>query len=266
MFAGIVLLSIVYYLDHYSPSEVTFLFLYFLVVVFVAIKHDGVASFVFAAVASYLRTTEAMQMVGDLQFSASFVWALLNLLGVFSATTYLIHRQLRYINRIKLTSLTDPLTKLGNRRSFQHDLEAAVAHCKRHLEPLSVAYIDVDNFKKINDERGHNTGDCVLSLIAEIIRNLLRAEDRSGRLGGDEFAIIFWDTDEGAIKHSIERIKFALDRAMSENKFDVTFSIGCVTLKGRALVEANALLHDADQLMYQVKKDAKNGIRYMVLD
>jgi diguanylate cyclase (GGDEF)-like protein len=91
---------------------------------------------------------------------------------------------------------TDQLTGLPNARAFREALAAGVARSQRRDEPMCVAYVDVDNFKRVNDAFGHAAGDQVLGRIADVLREELRAGDLPARLGGDEFAVVCWDVPE----------------------------------------------------------------------
>lgn len=105
---------------------------------------------------------------------------------------------------------TDTLTGLLNRRGLNDHLTRATAHARRRSEPLSVLMIDLDRFKQVNDQFGHDAGDRVLCALADCMRNVLRAEDIYGRIGGDEFMVILEGADEDAAQAAMARLHHAV--------------------------------------------------------
>jgi diguanylate cyclase (GGDEF)-like protein/putative nucleotidyltransferase with HDIG domain len=120
---------------------------------------------------------------------------------------------------------TDPLTGLANHRALQRRLSAEAARAKRHGTHLSVAVLDVDHFKQINDSAGHDTGDQMLVRIAECLGRLARAEDTLGRLGGDEFAWVLPDTSREQALVAVERARRQIAALLAE-PYAITVSAG----------------------------------------
>lgn len=165
------------------------------------------------------------------------------------------------LDKVEVLSRTDFLTSALNRRAFDEILQAEFSKIRRYNRPFSVAYIDLDNFKNINDTMGHSAGDNVLKKLVDIIRNSLRDFDSIARLGGDEIAILLSETDlEGAVI-TMERIKTAVLQEMHQKGWPVTLSIGVITCHD-VPQSADELLAQADGLMYEVKKNGKNAIRH----
>jgi diguanylate cyclase (GGDEF)-like protein len=158
-------------------------------------------------------------------------------------------------------SRTDPLTGILNRRSFYEAVSLDLKIIDRYQRIFSVVFIDLDNFKSINDKFGHLTGDALLVRVAECINHQLRGTDLAARLGGDEFAILMAETDEAAAKKAIPRIQTALIDEMAEAKWPVAFSMGVLTCNS-APSSVQDTLHLADQLMYAAKRSGKNCIEY----
>ena len=123
--------------------------------------------------------------------------------------------------------------------------------------------MDLDNIKTINDQFGHNEGDIVLSTVASIIQNNVRAKDSVGRLGGDEFAILLPEMGTEESKKVIPKIHKALLDTILENKWRITISMGVGTFKGPNF-SAEEILRQVESLMYSVKDAGKNGIKYGV--
>ena len=159
----------------------------------------------------------------------------------------------RYSQLLRYSS-RDGLTGLGNHRSFHEEIRRAVERARRHGQPLSVAFIDLDHFKQVNDSEGHLRGDAVLIQIADILGQV-RIEDRAFRVGGDEFAVLFPATDSGGAQVTAEKV-----RSLVQSTVDVvTTSIGVAELD-LAAPDADSLINRADLAMYQAKHQGKNQV------
>ena len=153
----------------------------------------------------------------------------------------------------------DALTQLPNRQLFTNRVNHTLARARRHASPLAVLFLDLDNFKVVNDSLGHDTGDQLLIAVAERLRDCLREEDTAARLGGDEFAILLEDlATPDAASEVAERIMAALRAPFSLGTFEVfaAASIGIAINDGTA-ESADALLRDADVAMYRAKRGGK---------
>ena len=157
---------------------------------------------------------------------------------------------------------TDPLTGLSNRRFFQEQLEREYTKNYRYPEPFTIAYIDLDNFKYINDTMGHDVGDILLQNVAQTLLTEVRSADFISRLGGDEFAILFPMLDKSSALHVLEKLQSELINTMQEHNWPVTFSIGAVTFSV-AMASSREMIKLVDDLMYEVKRSGKNNIRHV---
>lgn len=163
--------------------------------------------------------------------------------------------------KIQELSITDPLTRLYNRRYLNTRLEEEWSRSVRNNQPMSFLLSDADNFKKVNDNYGHDKGDEVLRGIADIIRKNIRKEDVGARFGGEEFVIILPNTTSQSALILAERI-----RNDSESKVyewmgrPVTLSIGIATFPELNLKSFDELVHAADQAMYKAKVGGKNMV------
>jgi diguanylate cyclase (GGDEF)-like protein len=155
------------------------------------------------------------------------------------------------VDTLAEAALTDNLTKLGNQRAFNEDFARERARAARHGHPLALALIDVDDFKKVNDEGGHSHGDAVLARVGERLRRM-RTEDRGYRIGGDEFALILTEADPKAAATALSR----LQRELRESLMGATVSIGYVNLSGPELVAGSYDL--ADAALYEAKRSGRN--------
>lgn len=171
------------------------------------------------------------------------------LAAVVSQTIFLLAAGI-IIRRLYHHSYTDPLTGLGNRRYFDKQFKAVYQQAKRTNEPFSVALIDADNFKLINDTYGHSAGDKVLVSLSMACQKNTRAYDVSARLGGDEFAVIFPCSNLSAASTAAERIRRAVEQ--DNEHFCATVSIGVVAVDAEE--DSMDILEVADKTLYKAKQ------------
>jgi diguanylate cyclase (GGDEF)-like protein len=167
--------------------------------------------------------------------------------------------KLLYI-REKERSLTNHLTKIANRRAFFEYLTAEKNRARRYAFPMTVAYVDLDNFKNINDRLGHATGDRVLMRVAKVVRENIRASDFVARMGGDEFAVLLPQTNMQAAEVVLAKMQQALDNAMRDEHWEVSFSIGSVTFCPPP-DSVEEIISQADTVMYSVKARGRGGLK-----
>ena len=160
---------------------------------------------------------------------------------------------------------TDPLTELPNRRSFDVTLERELRGAKRYDDAVSLALLDVDHFKAVNDRYGHDVGDEVLKEIGSRLREACRAGDQVARIGGEEFGLIFTRTrlDGGVV--AAERTRSLIsDEAFSTStgKLTVTASLGIACAGGDIGFDAHELYKAADDALYQSKDKGRNRVSF----
>ena len=194
--------------------------------------------------------------------SVALYWNELSNLVFFLLVTYIIASLKSAFEREKLAAGTDSLTGVASRRHFYELADAEINRLKRYGHPFTVCYIDIDNFKQINDAFGHGEGDKLLSQIAESIRNNMRRTDVVGRLGGDEFALLMPETGEDVALNVVGKVRALRDIAQKRG-LTITLSIGMVIyLSPPDNVEE--MIKRADALMYSVKTGGKNNVKYEV--
>jgi diguanylate cyclase (GGDEF)-like protein/PAS domain S-box-containing protein len=173
-------------------------------------------------------------------------------------TKNLLEEQLRKANDIlREQAIRDGLTGLYNHKKSLEMLEAEIKRAKRYNNVLSVLMLDIDYFKKVNDQYGHQTGDDVLVIVSEIIQGNIRETDIAGRYGGEEFLIIFPHTNFEEAFNTAKRINKALKEHEFKEGFKLTISGGLSEWQGE---NAAQLIHKADKLLYKAKNGGRDRI------
>jgi diguanylate cyclase (GGDEF)-like protein len=181
------------------------------------------------------------------------------LLSSLASTAVQILEMRRRVKEVRDLAVTDGLTGIANRTGLELEIEKAIAVLQRHGLPFSLLYIDVDRFKQVNDERGHEAGDELLRLIGNTLGDRTRREETSGRIGGDEFAILMIGAKESEGRQAAAAVKERLDAAVIQAGFPVSFSMG-LALFTTPPVSVQAALGTADRLLYNAKRQGKNQI------
>ncbi len=156
---------------------------------------------------------------------------------------------------------TDSLTGIPNRRSFWNAARRELERCRRHGLPFTVAYLDLDGFKGVNDRFGHRRGDELLRQVAQALPRSLRTLDMAARVGGDEFALLLPGTDEQGARAVLERLTAELGQLHGARALGVGFSIGGITVL-TAPETVDAVMARADALMYEMKRSGAGQLRH----
>jgi diguanylate cyclase (GGDEF)-like protein len=151
---------------------------------------------------------------------------------------------------------TDQLTGAANARAFEETARREVERAQRYRGPISVAYLDIDDFKSVNDALGHGEGDHVLAQTGHVLRSTLRATDTAARIGGDEFAVLMPETGSAGAAALMERVRGELDRLTLADGARVCFSVGLATFE-RPPSSVGELMAAADEVMYRAKRAGK---------
>lgn len=183
----------------------------------------------------------------------------------FSVTSYLLSSLKQHIDYEARLARIDTLTGLKNARAFMEEANLLFNLAARHHDAIVLAYLDLDNFKTVNDMMGHAEGDRVLQTVGHTLSSAGRSTDIIGRLGGDEFAIILSNTDLSGAWVYFDRLHGLLLQTMRSRGWSVGFSIG-VAVFPVAPANENEAIKYADDLMYQVKNAHKNRVIYEVIN
>ncbi len=191
----------------------------------------------------------------DLQRSAPFplrlaFWGLVVKVAFFGVIALLVSLLRTSRDRARSEARRDPLTGVLNRRALYEAADGELARARRTGQPTTVAYVDVDDFKRVNDRFGHDAGDAVLRSVAGTLVASLRETDTVARLGGDEFAVLLPGTDLPAARALVAALADSLSRALGQTGTATGCSIGLAALGAEGLDEA---LRAADGEMYRAK-------------
>ncbi len=253
----------VYVLTVRTPPELRLGILYVIPVLLVA-RQDGIGwGVVFALATSLLRFAVG---VDQLPPNASLAIRVLNevaYLAVVGLGITGLSQLRRTQEQLELLATHDSLTNVLNARAFAAELAQELGRNRRYGRPLALIYLDLDDFKKVNDAHGHATGDAVLRLVADAMRGAVRQADLVGRLGGDEFGVLMPETDAAVAHAAATRLVTGI-RTVFRGTPSVTASIGVVAVAGTE-AGSDELLRRADQAMYEAKRAGKDRVVQVAL-
>jgi diguanylate cyclase (GGDEF)-like protein len=250
-------ISVIFVLDLLTGVEIRLHVLYIFPLAMVATNcaqpRMSIAAIVITTILQVI--TFSIQAIGIVAFLAdicvAFAASILTIvLGRASRSSYLVA-----VNQ----AATDPLTGLANRRAFLVELQAEITRQQRYGDLFSLAILDLDGLKALNDSKGHSAGDEALKLMAEILRFGTRRSDTLGRLGGDEFAVVMPNTQDSDCGILLQKLCETIARQMAAAGFAITASVGCRTFRVPPESAADAL-QQADDMMYDAKRDGKNCV------
>jgi len=259
------LLFLIGYIDYMTGEEIGFSLFYLLPVSFATWrtgKWTGIL-FCFAGATIWFFA----DIIGSHVYSHPVIpyWNALIRLGFFLIVSSLLTKLKISLSHEKTLSRTDSLTGLYNTRAFYDFAKTEIQRSRRFKRHLTIGYMDLDNFKTVNDQLGHSIGDALLQSVAEIIRDNTRAVDIPVRPGGDEFAILLTETGIEPAHTVFLKIQDKILETMQRNRWPVTVSIGSVTYKNPPET-VDDMLRKADSLMYSSKNSGKNKIIYELVD
>jgi diguanylate cyclase (GGDEF)-like protein len=258
-----VLLLGIGYLDYLTQTTMTFS-LFYMVPVALAAWHGGKrAGIILGIMGALVFFLAADILQGDFYHLATALWNTVMLLTVFLVIVHLLSSiKLLQHNEQKLVK-NDTVTTAINSRYFYEVLQNEIDRAKRYARHFTLIYIDLDNFKKINEAFGRKEGDSALWHCVVTITGVLRKTDTIGRLGGDEFGCLLPETGFDAAGAVIVRLRAALEKEMVVHKWGTTISMGAVTFV-KPPDKSDDALKMADSLMDGVKRAGKNGVEHKV--
>ena len=261
---GMSLILVLGYFDYITGYELSFALFYLIPVCLVAWYSGPRLGLVISVLGAVMWLTADVASGHTYVYPVLHVWNMLIRLGFFVVVTLLLAALRAAHDAEHRFARTDFLTGLFNARHFHELADAELERARRYGGPVSVAYLDLDNFKQVNDRFGHSTGDEVLAAVGNQLSASLRRSDVVARMGGDEFVMLLPQTNAEAAQLAIAKVHAALNAEMKSHGWPITFSIGVVsfTTSGESLSD---VIRAADRLMYAVKAEGKGGVRHSAL-
>jgi diguanylate cyclase (GGDEF)-like protein len=265
VFAAVIIVLILWIIDYLTPQDLSFVVFYLFPVFLVAWFAEKEAGIVIALLSGIAWYTGDFFNTEHVSHSFSPIWNLVTKVGFFLIVNFTVFSLRTSLEREREMARTDYLTQVANSRYFTEIASNEIKRAGRYLHPFTVAYLDIDDFKSVNDRWGHSTGDQLLALVADTIRNNIRATDSIARLGGDEFVLLLPETGYDAASVVIQKVHQSLQAAMGRKGWPVTFSIGVVTFRTPP-DSVDGMIRVADAFMYSVKHSGKNRIQHQEIE
>ncbi|MGB2923807.1 MAG: GGDEF domain-containing protein [Limnothrix sp.] len=259
--SSLILCTIIAFLDFISGTELAFSLFYLLPIALLTWFCGRILGFVADVACSLIWVTIEIASGQTYSHPSIFCWNTVIRFSFFLIITLLLSALKSKLDQEKQLARTDSLTGAINARQFTYLLTKEIERSHQKNKPFTIAYIDLDNFKQVNDKLGHSTGDILLRSIIEQLKISIRPIDAIARLGGDEFALLLPETNAVMAEIIVSRLQTSLLRLMQKNNWLVTFSIGVLTCES-APRNADEIISLADNLMYAVKHKGKNSISY----
>ncbi len=261
--AGLYLLvGVVGALDYVTGYEISFSIFYLAPVALAAWHLGKSAGILISVVCAAVWLAVDVTTGHEYSHSAIPIWNAATRCGFFVITAYLLADLHGLLRVHSLLAQRDSLTNLLNPGAFKSECEVVFRLAARNRQMLSLGYVDLDDFKAINDKFGHRVGDHVLKSVAEALTARVRGADAVGRLGGDEFAVLLPQTDLTGATTFFTEVQGRLRQLAADNGWPVGFSIGVVAFRTLP-ASCDRALEIADQQMYAAKKSSKNGLRFL---
>jgi diguanylate cyclase (GGDEF)-like protein len=259
--AGLISVGVLAALDWLTGNEITFSLFYLIPIVWVTWTVNSSAGLLLS-ILSTLMLLGTERAAGHIySHPIIYFWNTLIRASFFVIITYLVAELHSAQREERLAARTDYVTGVVNARYFNELLQMEVERIRRYPHPITVVFIDVDNFKLVNDLFGHRMGDEVLRLIAGELKAQLRSTDCIARLGGDEFALLLPSARQTDAEVVVSKVHTHLRTEMRRRNLPVTFSMGAVTCVVPPY-SAEQIINMADELMYEVKNSTKDDVRF----
>ena len=261
MVTGILFIGLLGFLDYATGNELTLSLFYLIPIVLVTAAVDRKTGLFMSFLGGL--TLLGAEIAAGQTYSHPIFYFLNTLLRTtfYIVVVYLVAELQKSRREEQLAARTDFVTGAVNARYFNELLQMEITRIRRYPHPITLVYVDVDNFKLVNDLFGHKMGDEVLRCIATELKAQLRITDTVARLGGDEFVMLLPSTRQPEARLVVSKVYASLIETMRRKNWPVTFSMGVVTCEFSPY-SAEQLVNMADELMYEVKNSTKNNIRF----
>lgn len=265
LLGSVILVLLLGAIDYFTGFEISFSFFYLIPISIATLYSDfrngmivtGLSVFIWAA---------SNRLAGQ-TYSSEWIlyWKSSIRLVTFSMVAYILHQLNLSIKHQKQLARTDFLTGVHNSREFYRLVEMELRRARAVRQPVSVAYFDIDDFKRVNDRLGQIAGDEILRTVTQAVTSAVRKNDLFARVGGDEFVLFLSGTNEQNIHGVVEKLRNAILNKTSAIQMGVTVSIGVTTFTVPP-ISVDEIIQAADALMYKVKTDEKGGVLYKAVN
>ena len=251
--------------DYVTGDEIDLTIFYFVPIAIVSWLGRPKLAYFFSTTSAIERVI-ADTLAGHIYAHSSIpIWNSLVYFITFFSVAVLVGKQRELLDSEKKYSRTDALTGLSNLRSFVEYSATTFERARRHPFDITAVYIDLDNFKWVNDNLGHSVGNEVLIATAYSLRNDIRSIDLVSRIGGDEFVILMPEVTHKQVIDTIERLRVGLTDEFEKRQWPVTVSIGVATFS-KPPTSVDEMISKADELMYEAKRAGKNKVVTKLMD
>jgi len=260
---GLAFVIILGIIDYFTGYEVSFSLFYLIPIFTVVWFTDGRMGLLLSSASALVWFIADYSAGLSYSHPSVYIWNTIIRMGFFSVVSILGSNLKKSYKLNQELARSDYVTGAVSIRYFYELAQIEISRFQRYHRPFALAYIDLDDFKSINDRLGHSVGDRVLRSVTDSVRQQIRPSDTLARLGGDEFALLMPETSEEAAKLVISRLHSSLANEMLKNGWMVTFSVG-VVICNETPKSVDDIVKIADDTMYSVKSTSKNGVSYRV--
>jgi diguanylate cyclase (GGDEF)-like protein len=249
-------------LNFFFPAELAFS-LFYLAPISAAAWYTERSGYFVASLAAATWTLGSHQGLNHPMGGWGLAWDAAIHLGLFMVVAVLTSRLKEAVGHQKEAENRDSLTGLSNHTHFRTRLTEELDRALRYGRIFTVAYLDLDRFKDVNDTRGHAEGDQVLKTVARIMDEFTRTTDLAARVGGDEFALLLPETPYAQAEKVLSMLRRRIKESMEEEGWPTSVSIGAVSFEA-PVNSADEALGLADRFMYEVKEQGGDGVRHIL--
>jgi len=256
--AGLLIL-LIGYLDFITGYRIAFSIFYLVPIGLVTWFVNRETGLIFSCLAALLCLSANYIGSPPPQVMAIHFWNAFSSLGFFVIGTLLLRKLKMALEIEARLARIDFLTGIPNHHDFSDILFLEMERARRYERPLTLVYVDCDDFKKVNDTLGHEQGDLLLKEVANCLLQHIRKTDKIARMDGDEFAMLLPETNESTAREILLRLHVKLLTIMELYKWPATFSIGAVTFEDLPLTTQDAI-NETENMMQQAKQNGKNQL------
>jgi len=252
---------VILYLDTVTQPDITFVLLYLIPIFTITWVSNRFIGYIVSVVVTVMWSfVHIYDIIPSKYENVPFMNGPTRLI-IFILFVYILDELHKALHEEWKMARIDNMTNIFNARAFEEILEYEVERSHRYHHPLTLAYIDLDNFKIVNDTMGHHEGNRVLKEIAATLKSHTRSVDIVARVGGDEFVVLIPEVPSKDVENAVIKLSHQLLTVMHKGDWPVTFSIGVA----QCLIppcDSEELMRYADHLMYEAKRKGKNTVEY----